>query len=207
MKHAAFLLGAILLSLTTSFAQDNSAGPRYCLQRHPIRILAQFSRSTSVPVEQRRCLYPLLRLPAPKCHWRPQPSIPDSSASEPPAQRPNVYGVFETYKWQAYAGLTRFSVSSTLRPSRKENMNGLDLGQLFITRLPQLVWKLMGDILGAIRKHFLIKARDLPATWAQWARSALARPRAASRILGSRFGGLREVPAPDSAGRPDRLLL
>jgi hypothetical protein len=137
MKHAAFLLGAILLFLTTSFAQDNSADMRLFA---PSNSDLAFSRSTSAPVE------PLVLSPeATPASTEPlaAPALGSDSSSEPPAQRSNVYGVFETYKWQAYVGYSFFRFFAL--PSRKENMNGLDLGLVYY---PTASWiGVDGDIL------------------------------------------------------------
>lgn len=137
MKHAAFLLGAILLFLTTSFAQDNSAD---LLLFAPSDSDLALSRSTSAPVE------PPLLISAATARTEPlaASALDSDSSSEPPAQRPNVYGVFETYKWQAYAGYAFFRFFAL--PSRKENMNGLDLGLVYY---PTSSWfGVDGDILG-----------------------------------------------------------
>ena len=137
MKHAAFLLGAILLFLTTSFAQDNSAD---MLLFAPSNSDLAFSRPTSASVE------PLaLASAAAPASTEPlaAPAPGSDSSSEPPAQRPRVYGVFETYKWQAYVGYAFFRFFAV--PSRKENMNGVDLGLVYY---PTASWiGVDGDIL------------------------------------------------------------
>lgn len=144
MKHAAFLLGAILLFLTTSFAQDNSADA--LLFAPPNSDLA-FSRSTSAPVEP-----PLLISAATPASTEPlaAPALGSDSSSEPPAQRADVYRVFETYKWQAYVGYTFFRFFAL--PSRKENMNGLDVGLVYY---PTSSWiGVDGDILAQYGTFF-----------------------------------------------------
>ena len=51
------------------------------------------------------------------------------ASSEPAAQQPTVYGVYEVYNWQLYAGYTfvRFYEVPNVTP----NLNGLDLGLVF----------------------------------------------------------------------------
>jgi hypothetical protein len=144
MKHAAFLLGAILLFLTASFAQDNSAD---MLLFAPSNSDLALSRFTSAPVEP-----PLLISAATPASTEPlaAPALGSDSSSEPPAQRANVYSVFETYKWQAYAGYTFFRFFAL--PSRKENMNGLDVGLVYYPTASR--FGIDGDILAQFGTFF-----------------------------------------------------
>lgn len=123
MRHAAFLLGAILLFVTTSFAQDNSANP---LLFAPSNSDLAFAGPSSAPAP------PLMPAPAAPPDSPEPPAVPAlglSSSSEPPAQPQNVFRVFETYKWQAYVGYAFFRFYAF--PSRKENMNGIDVGAVY----------------------------------------------------------------------------
>src|SRR5690348_929061 len=129
MKHAAFLLGAILLFLNTSFAQDNSANSMLFA---PSNLDLALSRSTSAPVE------PLvLASAAMTTNTRPlaTPALDSDSSSEPAAQRPNVYSVFETYKWQLSGGYAFFRFYAF--PHRTETMNGVDIA---ISYFPASTW-------------------------------------------------------------------
>ncbi|HEY6442320.1 MAG TPA: hypothetical protein VIY66_03155 [Candidatus Acidoferrales bacterium] len=123
MKHAAFLLGAILLFVTSSSAQNISANSLLFAPSDPGLALAEFS---SVPTEP----LVLASVAGPASTEPPAtPTIGSESYSEPPAQQPRVYGVFENYKWQAYVGYAFFRFYAL--PSRKENMNGVDLGAVY----------------------------------------------------------------------------
>jgi hypothetical protein len=137
MKHAAFLLGAILLFVTSSSAQDTSANSLLFAPSDPDLALAEF---TSVPSE------PLVLASAARLastEPRATPTIGSESSSEPPAQQPRVFGVFETYKWQAYVGYAFFRFYAF--PGRKENMNGIDLGAVYYPSAPWI--GVDGDIL------------------------------------------------------------
>ncbi|HXU19967.1 MAG TPA: hypothetical protein VN788_05225 [Verrucomicrobiae bacterium] len=138
MRHAAFLLGAVLLFSTTSSAQDTSANPLLFAPFDPGLALAEFS---SVPTE------PLvLASAAGSASTEPTaaPAIGAEPSSEPPAQQPRVFGVFETYKWQAYVGYAFFRFFAL--PRQKENMNGIDLGAVYYPTASRI--GVDGDILG-----------------------------------------------------------
>jgi hypothetical protein len=137
MRHAAFLLGAILLFVTTSFAQDTSANPLLFAPSNPDLAFAGSSPAPSEPLVLASAATPdSTETPA-------APALGSSSSSEPPAQRADVYRVFETYKWQAYVGYAFFRFFAF--PSRKENMNGVDLGLVYY---PTASWfGVDGDIL------------------------------------------------------------
>ncbi len=137
MKHAAFLLGAILLFVTSSSAQDTSANSLLFAPSDSGLALAEFSPASTEPLVLTSAARPAsTESPA-------SPTIGSESSSEPPAQQPRVLGVFETYKWQAYAGYAFFRFFAL--PSRKENMNGIDLGAVYY---PTASWfGVDGDIL------------------------------------------------------------
>lgn len=119
MKHAAFLLGAILLFLTVSFAQDNSENPILFAPSEPGTL---DRRSSFIPAQ--RLLFASTATPASAA----VPEFPASVSnppSEPAAQRTNVYSVFENYNWQLYAGYAFFRFYAL--PHRTETMNGINL--------------------------------------------------------------------------------
>lgn len=138
MKYAAFLLGAIFLFLTTSFAQDNS----------PNSML--FAPSESAALDHGSSFIPGQRLLLASTATPANIEMPGFSASvsdpssEPAAQRTNVQSVFETYKWQLYAGYAFFRFYA--RPNHTENMNGINLA---ISYYPTASWfGADGDIFG-----------------------------------------------------------
>lgn len=137
MRDAAFLLGAILLFVTTSFAQDNSANPLLFAPSNPDLAVAGPSSAPGAP---------LVSASAATLDSAEPPVVPAlglNSSSEPPAQPQNVVRVFETYRWQAYVGYAFFRFYAF--PSRKENMNGIDLGAVYYPTASRI--GLDGDIL------------------------------------------------------------
>ena len=58
--------------------------------------------------------------------------LPNSPVSgDPGAQQPTVYGVFQTYNWQIFAGYSFFRFYIASKPSLVENMNGLNFGLVY----------------------------------------------------------------------------
>lgn len=123
MRRAAFLLGAILLFTTSSFAQDNSANSVLFAPSNPDLALAESFPAPGEPLVLASFATPASTEPLAGSVLDP------NSSSEPPAQRSGVIRVFETYKWQAYAGYAFFRFYAL--PNRKENMNGIDLGFVY----------------------------------------------------------------------------
>jgi len=144
MKHAAFLLGAILLFVTSSSAQDNSANSFLFAPSDSGLALAEFSPAPTEPLVLASAARPASTEPP------ASPTIGSEPSSEPPAQQPRVYGVFETYKWQAYAGYAFFRFFAL--PSRKENMNGVDLGLVYYPSAAR--FGIDGDILAQYGTFF-----------------------------------------------------
>lgn len=139
MKHTGFLLGAILfLFVITSSAQENSV---YSFEFAPSNPNLLFAGPSSTP-DGLLALAPAATLSS----TEPPATLAlgSSSPGEPPAQRPGVYGVFENYKWQAYVGYAFFRFFAF--PSRKENMNGVDLGLVYYPTGSR--FGVDGDILG-----------------------------------------------------------
>lgn len=69
-------------------------------------------------------------LGAPGEYPLPAPSSA-AKASADAQQQPSVYGVFQNYSWQIYAGYSFFRFYIASKPDIIENMNGLDLGIVF----------------------------------------------------------------------------
>ncbi len=112
MKHAAFLLGAILLFVTTSSAQNTSANSLLFAPSDPGLALAEF---WSVPTE------PLVLASAEWPASTEPPAIPtigSESSSEPPAQQPKVLGVFETISGR-HMSVMHFFVSTRFPVGKK----------------------------------------------------------------------------------------
>jgi hypothetical protein len=56
------------------------------------------------------------------------------SSSEPPVPQSGVFRVFKNYSWQIYVGYAFFRFYAL--PSRKENMNGIDVGLAYYPKAP-----------------------------------------------------------------------
>lgn len=137
MKYAAFLLGAMLLFLTTSFAQDNPANSTLFAPSDP----GALDRGSSF-IPGQGLLLASTATPA-STEVPGFPASASSPSSEPADQRPNVYSVFENYKWQVYGGYAFFRFYAL--PHRTETMNGIDVA---ITYYPTANWfGADGDIL------------------------------------------------------------
>ena len=137
MKQAAFLLGAILLFVTGSFAQDNSADSLLFAPSNPDLVLVGSSPTPSEPLILASAATPA------GTELSATPALVSDSSSDPSVRQPRVFGVFETYKWQAYLGYAFFRFYAL--PSRKENMNGIDLGAVYYPTASRI--GLDGDIL------------------------------------------------------------
>lgn len=138
MKHAAFLLGAILFFLTTSFAQENSANSMLLAPSEP----GALGRGSSF-VPGQRSLFASTARPA-SAEAPESPVGVSNPSSEPADQRPNVYSVFENYSWQLYGGYAFFRFYAL--PHRTETMNGINVA---ISYYPTGNWFAAdGDIFG-----------------------------------------------------------
>jgi len=138
MKHAAFLLGAILLVVTSSSAQDTSANSLLFAPSDTDFALAGSSSAPVEPLVLASAATPMTTDPL------AAPALASDSPSAPPDQQPRVLGVFENYRWQAYVGYAFFRFFAF--PSRKENMNGVDLGLVYYPSAAR--FGIDGDILG-----------------------------------------------------------
>jgi hypothetical protein len=124
MRYSAFLFGAILLFTASAGAQVN---PRFSVQSASSGPEAVSLRSLldSSPT------FALALSPIAAAPWgTPGLAKSDSSASsDPAAQQPTVYGVYQIYDWQLYADYTfvRFYEAPNVTP----NLNGLDFGLVY----------------------------------------------------------------------------
>ena len=135
MKHAAFLLGAVLLFTISSAAQGNFRDPRLFAAPDREALIAGLSSDT-----------PAAMVPssvAPATHAASTPGTLGSGwLSEPAAQVPNI-SVFPVYKWELHGGYTFFRFFAM--PNLKENMNGINVGAVYY---PTNLIGLDGDIFG-----------------------------------------------------------
>jgi len=123
MKHAPFLLGAVLIFALNVRAQVN---PNYSLPKVSLTQDTALS-SSSLPSSGST----LLASSTLSGGLFPE-STPNSLAASPAdPQRPNVYGVFQNYSLQIYAGYSFFRFYISSKPSLTENMNGLDFGGVY----------------------------------------------------------------------------
>jgi hypothetical protein len=122
MRHAAFLLGAVFLFAVSSGAQGNPANSLLFASPDPEPAFA--GSSLDAPVVTLASSVP------PAINAASTPSVLGSAwSSEPAAQRPSVYGVFQNYDWQAYLGYSFFRFYAL--PHHSENINGINLGIVY----------------------------------------------------------------------------
>jgi hypothetical protein len=128
MKHAAFLLGVMLIFTATAGAQVSSN----------LSLTQATSVSSTAPTPQAPPLFAF----AATSDATPVGGAAQGTAA-PGAQDntpPPVFGVFQNYNWQATAGYTFFRFYLSPHPSIVEDMNGLHLG---------IVWYPHGKWVGA----------------------------------------------------------
>ncbi|HXX45326.1 MAG TPA: hypothetical protein VEJ38_11390 [Candidatus Acidoferrales bacterium] len=134
MRYAAGLLGAILVFALNLHAQvnpnyslpqisstDSEAGPALTSEAGPLLALA-------IPPE----------LAAPGELHATAPSSPATSDSGAQQQPPSVYGVFQEYNWQVYAGYSFMRFYLLSKPDTILTMNGLDVGAVYY--IPKITW-------------------------------------------------------------------
>jgi hypothetical protein len=146
MKHCAALLGAILVIFSIrANAQEN---PNYTLP--PVSLVQDAGTSELSAANAEMFAMNTAPVAGPLAGAAPSAPLPGSSSSAAsPQDRPTVFGVFQNYSWQIYAGYTfvRFYVAGG-HPSVTENMNGLDLGLVYF--LPKVTWiGIEGQYVGA----------------------------------------------------------
>ena len=126
MRHAAFMFGAILLFTAGASAQSNLK-----VSVQPSLSRLEVAGITS-PLNSPR-LFALAMSPVAAAPGASGLAISDASASsDPAAQQPPVYGVFQVFNWQLYAGYTfvRFYEVPNVAP----NLHGLDFGLVYYPR-------------------------------------------------------------------------
>jgi hypothetical protein len=126
MKHVAFLLGVILLFTASVGAQVSSD-----ISLPSTSSAASATLSTSAPEAS-----PMFALATPSATSAfgaaaPASPAPDAQDNNPP---PTVFGVFQTYNWQATAGYTFLRFYLVPHPSTVLNTNGLNLGIVYYPR-------------------------------------------------------------------------
>lgn len=135
MKQTAVLLGAILVVFSIrANAQEN---PNYSL---PQVSLVQDSVPSELPaVDTQMFAMNTAPVAGPLAGTSSPAPLPSSSSSAAPQDRPSVFGVFQNYSWQIYAGYSFFRFYAVGGPRGiTENMNGLDLGIVYF--VPKVTW-------------------------------------------------------------------
>lgn len=129
MRHTAFLYGAILLFASSAGAQANLETP--VRPAFPALEVAQTPGITSSPALPRTFALALSPVAGPL--GAPSPATPKFSASsEPAAQQPPVYGVFQVFNWQVYGGYAFVRFYEV--PKIVVNLNGFELGMVYFPR-------------------------------------------------------------------------
>lgn len=124
MRYAAGLLGGILLFALNLHAQVN---PNYSLP--------QISSTDSDAAPAVTPMLALAAEPEFEASGESRAAAPssvalsDSSAQQPPS----VYGVFQQYNWQIYAGYSFFRFYLVSKPDTILSLNGLDVGIVYYT--------------------------------------------------------------------------
>lgn len=111
MRNAPLLLWAILIFAFDVHAQVN---PNYSLPQVSLLHDSDVLAMTTVPPGTT----PSLTDPSPN----------DAAGSSALGGQVGPYGVFQTYKFQIYAGYSFFRFYVASRPNLRENMNGVDFG-------------------------------------------------------------------------------
>lgn len=122
MRQTAFLFAAILLLAASAGAQAN---PDNSLPLAPVASEATAAIAPAAP-----SLFAMDAAPALTATSTPGAAAfatPSSGSTD--QQQPSVYGVFQTYNWQATAGYTFFRFYFV--PRITENLNGLNLGLVY----------------------------------------------------------------------------
>jgi hypothetical protein len=120
MRQAAFLFGAILLFTASAGAQANLGDPVRATSSAPkaagVSSAADSSRTFALAIS------PVAGALSPATSG-------SSAPRDPAAQQPTVYGVFQTFNWQLYAGYAFFRFYEV--PQITQTMNGLELGLVY----------------------------------------------------------------------------
>lgn len=120
MRHIAFLSGAILILAFSAAAQVNPARSLFAGPTTPVLIAA------AAPAEALFAFSPA----AGAVMAEPDPSAFALSAPAEPPQ--GVYGVFQNFEWQAYAGYTFLRFYEL--PNITQNMNGFNVSMAYYPR-------------------------------------------------------------------------
>lgn len=125
MKHGTFLVGALLLLAASAGAQMN---PESSLPSTSSASSATFPASAPAMPS----IFALATPPASGAVGAFGDAVSNSPASSSQdKQHPTVFGVFQTYDWQATVGYTYLRFYIVPHPSTVENTNGLNLGIVY----------------------------------------------------------------------------
>jgi hypothetical protein len=171
MRHAALLLGAILIFALNVHAQVNT---NYSLPG--VSLIAVPSMTPS-----EAALLALATAPAAP----PDPLADPGAAAQ---RRPTVYGVFPDYYWRIYAGYSFFRFYIASKPSVTENMNGLDFGVVYY---PNVSWlgiegQFVGEY-GGLYNHSSKFALGMGGVRFRWSAPRQAEVWGHALVGGSRF--------------------
>lgn len=126
MQRTAFLFGAILLFTANAGAQVNLV-PSAQSASSALEV-AQTPGITSSPALPQT--FALAISPVARPFRAPSSAAPNSSASsDPAAQQPPVYGVFQVFNWQLYGGYAFVRFYEV--PQTVVNLNGFELGMVY----------------------------------------------------------------------------
>jgi hypothetical protein len=125
MQRTAFLFGAILLFTANAGAQANLEPPA-----QPASSALEVSQTpgiTSSPASPQT--FALAISPVARALAAPSPAPNSSASSDPAAQQPSVYGVFQVFNWQLYGGYAFVRFYEV--PKTTLNLNGFELGMVY----------------------------------------------------------------------------
>lgn len=133
MRYAAGLLGAILVFALNLHAQVN---PNYSLPQ----ISSTDSEGAPALTSEAAPLFALATSPELDAPGDLRSAAPTSSATSgsDAQQQPTVYGVFQEYNWQIYAGYSFMRFYLISKPNTILTLNGLDLGIVYF--IPKVTW-------------------------------------------------------------------
>ena len=134
MRVAVGLLGAILVFALNAEAELN---PNYTLPQVSSAPTEFDPIVASQPAPMSALAIPA-ELAAPSDPGAAAPTARVSSDSSAPQEPPSVFGVFQNYNWQIYAGYSFFRFYLVSKPNTILTLNGLDLGIVYF--IPKFTW-------------------------------------------------------------------
>ena len=121
MRHFAFLSGVFLIMASSAAAQVKLEIPRW-----EAKSVAATLTTGAPPTD---VLYAFSPVPVPAMGTPGPGGFAASAPAEPPQ---DVYGVFQSFEWQAYAGYTFFRFYEL--PNVTENLNGFNVSMAYFPR-------------------------------------------------------------------------